>query len=663
MNTLYKKIDINTPIGQFLLAINSNDESNDFVNATNMYPNHIVNFDNFKVTEKSKEILRNISEMNIINEEVDIDFSNIKLPFVPNEEDILAVYDMYTLQDNENHRSIINFNYFYNPTITNFMKLCRIKQYILNNKIVFTDDFVFINVIIADMLRRIRFVINLYDDMLYTHMYYFDFDDEPIVDTITTQEDLDNILEIYGNELYDDSCESPTIEVTIAEDTGDYDNESKLGRKESRKLSKMSIIVEETEDSDIIDSDSESETDSESEPSVKKANNSKKSKSSAKMTFYNGDNVNQDEIETESEMSDEDQLSLKTYQPIKRSQPASRSSSKTKKIGRMTVYIDKILDEPESDEEPSSPILSRRNTIRPTSKKIGRMTVYNDKILDESDEPDSLVSSKKSSTRPTSKKIGRMTVYNDQILDEPEESEEPENLASSKKSSIRSQSASRSSSNNSTRPTSKKIGRMTVYNDQILDKPDESDEEPENLASSINNFINSLRNSIKSNISSSNDNDSDDIVNIPDSQPIPERYSSWYNYTYIDDEQPIEDANLLNLLWIIADNTELRKKMLKNKKFNEWKNKYRNDMTNIEFLIALLRKQIPLNTENVEGAYFFNNLDVIDFMNLYDDYEDNTFEAVEEIISRYGKYFDFESGMSYEDAYPMVLEWIVQNIN
>ena len=619
MNTLYKKIDINTPIGQFLLAINTNDESNDFVNATNMYPNHIVNFDNFKVTEKSKEILRNISEMNIINEEVDIDFSNIKLPFVPNEEDILAVYDMYTLQDNENYRSIINFNYFYNPTITNFMKLCRIKQYILNNKIVFTDDFVFINVIIADMLRRIRFVINLYDDMLYTHMYYFDFDDEPIVDTITTQEDLDNILEIYGNELYDDSCESPTIEVTIAEDTGDYDNESKLGRKEARKSSKMATIVEETEDSDISDSDSESETDSESESSVKKAVGSKKS--SAKMTFYNGDDVNQDEIETESEseISDEEPESpiLKTYQPTKRSQPVNRSSSKTKKIGRMTVYNDQILDEPdESDEEPESPVLSRRNTIRPT------------------------------------KKIGRMTVYNDQILDEPESDNESESIVSSKKSSTRTQPVTRSTK-------TKKIGRMTVYNDQILDEPESDDDV--SLASSINNFINSLRSSIKSKTSSSND--SDELVNIPDSQPMPERYSSWYSYTYIDDEQPIEDANLLNLLWMIADDIKLRKKMLKNRRFNEWKNMYGNDMTTIEFLIALLRNQIPLNTENVEGAYFFNNLDVIDFMNLYDDYEDNTIEAVEEIISRYGKYFDFESGMAYEDAYPMVLEWIVQNIN
>ena len=580
MNTLYKKIDINTPIGQFLLAINTNDESNDFVNATNTYPNHIVNFDNFKVTEKSKEILRNISEMNIINEEVDIDFSNIKLPFVPNEEDILAVYDMYTLQDNENYRSIINFNYFYNPTITNFMKLCRIKQYILNNKIVFTDDFVFINVIIADMLRRIRFVINLYDDMLYTHMYYFDFEDEPIVDTITTQEDLDNILEIYGNELYDDSCESPTIEVTIAEDTGDYDNESKLGRKEARKSSKMATIVEETEDSDISDSDSESETDSESESSIKKAIGSKKS--SAKMTFYNGDNFNQDEIETESEMSDEEPESpiLKTYQPTKRSQPVNRSSTKTKKIGRMTVYNDQILNESESDEESVS-----------------------------------LVSSKKSSTRT-----------------------QPVNRSSSK---------------------TKKIGRMTVYNDKILDESESDDSD--SLASSINSFISSLRSSIKSKTSSSND--SDDLVNIPDSQPMPERYSSWYKYTYIDDEQPIEDANLLNLLWIIADNIKLRKKMMKNRRFNEWKNMYGNDMTNIEFLIALLRNQIPLNTENVEGAYFFNNLDVIDFMNLYNDYEDNTFEAVKEIISKHGKYFDFETGIAYEDAYPMVHEWIVQNIN
>ena len=40
---------------------------------------------------------------------------NIPLPFIPDKDDIFAVFDTYTINDSSNYRSKINFNYFYNP--------------------------------------------------------------------------------------------------------------------------------------------------------------------------------------------------------------------------------------------------------------------------------------------------------------------------------------------------------------------------------------------------------------------------------------------------------------------------------------------------------------------------------------------------------------------
>ena len=636
MNTLYKKFDINSPFGQFLYAVNTDNKNDPFVNAVDIYPNHIVTFTNFIVTDESKKILRDISEMNIINEEVDIDFNNINLPFIPNDEDNLAVYDMYTLQDNENYRSIINFNYFYNPTITNFMKMCRIKQYILNGKIVFSKDYVFVNAIVADMLRRIRFIIDIADDKLYTYMYYFNFDDDPIVDTIESQEDLDNVIEIYGNELYDDTCDSPVIEIAIANITGDYDNESKLGIKESRKSSKKMDIIEESEEEDIIYSDSNNDSSNTKSTSNKKATQTylKSSvkpfsfnKSKSIVSFNNQIERNEDDIETESDFSDSNNdiksksSKASSFGPVKRSNPSKKMTIyESKKINNMPsktliTYNNEVLEE---EDEPESPILTRRTTKMP-SKKISKITTYNNEVLEEEDEPESPILTRRTTKMP-SKKIGRITVYNDDVL---EEEDEPEDLLTSMKNFVNSFRNNKSNKNSSNKSSSNKS-----YSSEFFE-----DSQPFPPPTSENSLLQRIDNVMK-------------------------EFEDNYEYTVIDENEPIENVKRLQALWTVVSDSKYRNMLMNNNEFKKWKNMYGNDMTNYEFLIALLHNKIPLNTEDVDGIYFFNRFDVIDFMNLYNDYEENTNDIIDDFNNRFGKQIAWDEGEPFENAYPDVFDWI-----
>ena len=234
MNNTYRRFDNSSELAQFLIAVASDTEI-PFITATKMYPNHIPTFNNFIVTQESKDVLRNYKEDDVTNEV--ITFNQIDLPFIPDEGDIFAIWDTYTIQDTDNPRSIINFNYFYNPTITNFMKLCRIKQYILNNKIIFADDFVFVDSIVADMLRRIRYVVDV-DTKVHTNSEIF-LVETPIIDSVTP-DNLNDILTTYGTELYDQECDDTKIEVVVDDVTGDTDNESKLGNLTSWQNSKSS---------------------------------------------------------------------------------------------------------------------------------------------------------------------------------------------------------------------------------------------------------------------------------------------------------------------------------------------------------------------------------------------------------------------------------------
>lgn len=398
MNT-YRKINNSEPLAQFLIAVSKNYDI-PFITATRAFPNHIPTFNNFIVTQESKDILRNYREVDVLN---GMKFNDIQLPFIPDENDIFAIFDTYTLQDSNNPRSIINFNYFYNPTITNFMKLCRIKQYILNDKIVFDTNFVFVDTYVADMLRRIRYVVNV-SDKVYTQSEIFN-SAMPIIDSVTP-ENIDDIVSIYGAELYDPACGSDNkIEVVVDDVTGDYDNESKIGNLTNWK-SGVSF----------------------SKP--------------ARMTIFNGENIS---------------------------------------------------EESESDD------------------------------FTDSDASDSDVN---------------------------------------------------------------------------------------------------------------------------------------YEYTYENTEKPFEDALRLQALWTIARDNSLLKKLMKTPEFKKWKRDHDTKMTNNEFMVDILRGQVPLNTDDVHGIVFFDTLDVIDFLDMYNIYTTNDDEVLSDFNKTYSPAIVWDDSMPYESAYPEVFEWI-----
>ena len=408
MNT-YRKFNNSEPLAQFLIAVNNNSNI-PFVTATKAFPNHIPTFKNFIVTQESKDILRNYREVDVLN---GMQFNNIQLPFIPDQNDIFAIFDTYTLQDNNNPRSIINFNYFYNPTITNFMKLCRIKQYILNNKIVFTADFVFVDTYVADMLRRIRYVVDV-SDKVYTQSEIF-VSAMPIIDSVTP-DNMDNIASMYGAELYDPVCNGDNkIEVVVDDVTGDYDNESK--------------------------------------------------------------------------------------------------------IGNLTNW---------------------KNGITSFAK----------------------------STKARAKPIGRMAIYNGEILEE-------------------------------------------------------------------------------------SDSDSDDFTDSDVSETV-----DTYDYTYENTDKPFDDALRLQALWTIARDVTLLKRLMKTPDFKKWKRDHDTNMTNDEFMVAILRGQVPLNTDDVDGIVFFDTLDVIDFLNMYNIYDSNDGETLAEFNKSYSSPIVWDDNMPYEVAYPDVFEWI-----
>lgn len=431
MNTTYKRFDITSDFGKFLVAIVNNDVDNLFVYATKKYPNHVPVFNNFIVTDESKNILKNYTETQIYNDQ--IQFGNIELPFIPDENDIFAIFDTYTLQDDTNPRSIINFNYFYNPTITNFMKICRIRQYIYNDYIVFADKYIFVNTIIADMLRRIRYVINV-DDVIYTQHDIFTesfTESTPIIDMIQTDEQLNDILSSYGNELYEQECDDPNnkkIEVVVADFTGDTDNESKLGNR---------------------------------------------------TTFEERRGIN----------------------------------------------------------------MSSRRTANP---------------------------------------VGRMTIYNDSILEDDE------------------------------------------YTDSDLSDTDDSD---------------------------LSDTEESEIIDDYD-----------YNYTMENPENTFEDTLRLQALWTVVNNSLETgvSELTSTPEFNKWMKKYGDNLTKDEFLVSLLRDEIPLNSEDVDGVVFFNTLDVLDFLDID---EENTDEFLDTFNTKYGNTIVWDDNQPFELAYPDVFNWILSIID
>ena len=167
---------------------------------------------------------------------------------------------------------------------------------------------------------------------------------------------------------------------------------------------------------------------------------------------------------------------------------------------------------------------------------------------------------------------------------------------------------------------SKPIGRMTVYNGEMLEE---------------------------------GDSDSDDFTDSDVSED-----ADTYDYTFENTEKPFDDALRLQALWTIARDTTLLQKLMKTPDFKKWKRDHDIKMTNNEFMVAILRGQVPLNTDDVDGIIFFDTLDVIDFLNMYNIYSTNDGEVLADFNKTYSPAIIWDDSMPYEHSYPEVFEWI-----
>ena len=181
-------------------------------------------------------------------------------------------------------------------------------------------------------------------------------------------------------------------------------------------------------------------------------------------------------------------------------------------------------------------------------------------------------------------------------------------------------------SSGSSRMSSKPVGRMTIYNGDILEE--DSDDYTDSELSELSDVSDDA-----------NDN-------------------SNYEYTYENTEKPFEDAQRLQALWSIARDRNMLRTLMKTLEFKQWKMDHDTNMSNKEFMVALLRGQVPLNTEDVTGLVFFDTLDVMDLYNLYDEFGENTSSAIDDFNAKYGSPIVWDDQMPYEVAYPDVFDWI-----
>ena len=209
-------------------AVLDDDTSHPFVRATHSYPNTSVGLNTFTVSDVSKKVIRSIYESDVLTS--GLNKSNVTLPFTPDKNDDYVIFDVYSILDSDNPRSLLNLNYFYNPSVPNAAKMCEIKRFIENDKIVVTDRGIFVEEMTADILRRIRFVTNIRGKRLSTyHMIFFFF--FPMIDMFfNSPTELTNLLSYYNVDLYDDVCAGIESNEYYGDDDeyGDIDNESRL---------------------------------------------------------------------------------------------------------------------------------------------------------------------------------------------------------------------------------------------------------------------------------------------------------------------------------------------------------------------------------------------------------------------------------------------------
>lgn len=268
-------ISFNNPLAKFITSFKNENESNILLKLSrdpSVY-NVIPDISRFYVVDESKELIRNISDINIKNGCVVIDDEDVILPFNIEEDDIYAVYDMYAIVDIDNDYNGLEYNFFYNPLITNYKKACVFNEIINNENLVFIKDNKYIiEGTILNMFRRFRLAKYIED----SHIFYtlIDFD---IPDNITSAPIDYNIIEMIN---FKDCGITNIIENNY--DTGDYDNSS--------RISISQIICENDDASEIEDDNSEIE-DEESEIEGE----------------YDDDESEEEEYEEEEEEEDEEE--------------------------------------------------------------------------------------------------------------------------------------------------------------------------------------------------------------------------------------------------------------------------------------------------------------------------------------------------------------------
>ena len=132
----YYSLSFNNPLSKFISSFINEDENNILLKLSrdpNVY-NVIPDISRFFIVDESKELIRNIEEINIRNGSIVID--DVILPFYTQEDDIYAVYDMYTIVDKDNIYNGLEYNFFYNPLISNYKKACIFNEIINNDKLV-----------------------------------------------------------------------------------------------------------------------------------------------------------------------------------------------------------------------------------------------------------------------------------------------------------------------------------------------------------------------------------------------------------------------------------------------------------------------------------------------------------------------------------------------
>lgn len=255
-------ISFNNPLAKFITSFKNENESNILLKLArdpSVY-NVIPDISRFHVVDESKELIRNVSDINIKNGYVVIDDEDVVLPFNIEEDDIYAVYDMYAIVDTDNDYNGLEYNFFYNPLITNYKKACVFYEIINNEKLVFVKDNKYIiEGTILNMFRRFRLAKYIEDSrIMYTLL---DFD---IPDNITNAPIDYNIIEMINFK----DCGITNI-IENNEDTGDYDNSSRISISqiicENNRCKFDSIYEYIPEDYDDTEEESEIE-DEEEEP-------------------------------------------------------------------------------------------------------------------------------------------------------------------------------------------------------------------------------------------------------------------------------------------------------------------------------------------------------------------------------------------------------------